>query len=69
MLDGPVVANNAPLGIPLTGTLGVLLLAKEHSLVPLLAPLLDELHSAGLYLDPALVKRYKKRNLSQRLSS
>ena len=57
MLDGPVIANNTPLGIPLTGTLGVLLLAKERGLVPLFAPLLDELHSAGLYLDPALVNQ------------
>jgi len=43
------------LGILLTGTLGVLLLAKERGLIALLAPLLDELHNAGLYLDPALV--------------
>ena len=45
------------LGIPLTGTLGVLLLAKERGLVTLLAPLLGELRSAGLYLDPSLVDR------------
>jgi predicted nucleic acid-binding protein len=39
----------------LTGTLGVLLLAKVRGLVALLAPLLDELRGAGLYLDPALM--------------
>jgi uncharacterized protein len=45
------------LGIPLTGTLGVLLLAKERSLVDLLSPLLAKLQDAGLYLDAALVNR------------
>ena len=43
------------LGVPLTGTLGVLLLAKERGLVPSLAPLLAELQEAGLYLDSVLV--------------
>ena len=43
------------LGLPLTGTLGVLLLAKERGLIPSLAPLLAELQEAGLYLDSALV--------------
>ena len=45
------------LSIPLTGTLGVLLLAKERGLVTSLAPLLDELQEAGLYLDPDLVNQ------------
>jgi predicted nucleic acid-binding protein len=45
------------LGIPLTGTLGVLLLAKERGLVASLAPLLDELLEAGLHLDPSLVEQ------------
>jgi len=45
------------LDIPLTGTLGVLLLAKERGLIARLAPLLDELREAGLYLEPALVGR------------
>lgn len=36
------------LGVPLTGTLGVLLLGKERGLVPSLAPLLAELQEAGL---------------------
>ena len=45
------------LGIPLTGTLGVLLLAKERGLLDLLAPLLADLQDAGLYLDAALVER------------
>jgi predicted nucleic acid-binding protein len=45
------------LGFPLTGTLGVLLLAKERGLVVELAPLLIDLQDAGLYLDSALVTR------------
>ena len=45
------------LGISLTGTLGVLLLAKERGLVDRLAPLLVDLQDAGLYLDAALVER------------
>jgi predicted nucleic acid-binding protein len=45
------------LGIPLTGTLGVLLLAKERGLVDRLAPLLADLGDAGLYLDVELIDR------------
>jgi predicted nucleic acid-binding protein len=43
------------LELPLTGTLGLLLLAKEKGLVAGLASLLAELQDAGLYLDPDLV--------------
>lgn len=43
------------LGLPLTGTLGVLMLAKEKGLIARVAPLLAGLQDAGLYLDPALV--------------
>jgi len=45
------------LGLSLTGTMGLLLLAKEEGLIPALAPLVDELQSAGLYLAPSLVNR------------
>ena len=45
------------LGLPLTGTLGLLLLCKEKGLVPQLAPLLAELQSAGLYLAPGLISQ------------
>ena len=45
------------LSLPLTGTMGLLLLAKEEGLIPTLAPLVDELQSAGLYLAPSLVTR------------
>jgi len=43
------------LELPLTGTLGLLLLAKEKGLVADLAPLLAELQDAGLYLSPDLI--------------
>jgi predicted nucleic acid-binding protein len=45
------------LGLPLTGTLGVLLLAKERGLIPALAPLVETLVAKGLYLAPDLVTR------------
>ena len=45
------------LEMPLTGTLGLLLLAKERGLVANLAPLLVELQEAGLYLSAALIDR------------
>jgi len=45
------------LEMPLTGTLGFLLLAKERGLVANLAPLLLELQEVGLYLSAALIDR------------
>jgi predicted nucleic acid-binding protein len=43
------------LEIPLTGALGLLLLAREKGLVDKLAPLLTQLQEAGLFLDTALI--------------
>lgn len=45
------------LGFPLTGTLGVLLLAKEKGIIPALAPLIEELQQAGLHLGIKLIKK------------
>jgi predicted nucleic acid-binding protein len=45
------------LGLAVTGTLGLLLLAKQEGLISAVAPLLDELQQAGLYLDPSLLER------------
>ena len=45
------------LGLPLTGTLGVLLLAKRNKLTPAIAPLIDQLQKSGLYLAPDLVQK------------
>jgi hypothetical protein len=49
------------LGIPLTGTLGLLLLSKERGLTLRLAPLLAELQNAGLYLAPDLIAQVLRR--------
>ena len=43
------------LGIPVTGTLGLLLLAKEQQLVTAVSPLIGQLQEAGLYLAPPLI--------------
>jgi predicted nucleic acid-binding protein len=44
-----------PLGLTLTGTVGVLLRAKERKLVPAVEPLIDQLRQGGIRLDDALV--------------
>jgi len=43
------------LGLPLTGTMGVLLLAKESNLVDTIAPMIDQLQESGFYVSPELV--------------
>lgn len=43
------------LGLAVTGTLGVLLLAKERRLIASVHPLLLSLQKAGLFLHPALI--------------
>ena len=45
------------LGFPVVGTLGVLLLAKEHDLVKRVGPVIDDLRDAGLYLAPSLIAK------------
>lgn len=45
------------LGLPLTGTIGVLLTAKAQGLIPALAPLMDQLLNEGLFLTPELVEK------------
>jgi uncharacterized protein len=42
------------LGVPLLGTVGVLLRAKRAALVPAVAPLLEALDAAGFRLGPAV---------------
>ncbi len=43
------------LGLALTGTLGVLLKAKEQGLVPAVGPLIDQLRHGGIRLSEAVV--------------
>ena len=45
------------LNLPLSGTLGVLLLAKEEKIIPAVAPLLKEMQHAGLYLHEDLIEQ------------
>jgi predicted nucleic acid-binding protein len=45
------------LGLPLTGTLGLLLAAKEAGLIELVTVWTDRLREAGLYLKPDLVQK------------
>ena len=45
------------LKLPLSGTLGVLLLAKEEKIIPAIAPLLKAIQEAGLYLHDELIEQ------------
>jgi len=45
------------MGLPLTGTLGVLLLAKEAGLVERVSEWISKLQEAGLFLAPDLVRK------------
>lgn len=44
------------LGVPVKGTLGLALLAKQQGRVPSARPLVEELRQAGLYLSDALIR-------------
>ena len=45
------------IGLPLTGTIGVLLLAKQEGLINAIKPLLTTLHDNGLYLSVSLIDK------------
>ncbi len=44
-------------GLQVTGTIGVLLFAKEKGLIDTIKPLITELQACGLYLSSALIDR------------
>ena len=44
------------LGLPVVGTLGIVLAAKRHGLIPLARPSIKRLLAEGLYLTPSLVQ-------------
>lgn len=48
------------LNLPLSGTLGVLLLAKEEKIISAIAPLLKAIQEAGLYLQNELIEQVLK---------
>ncbi len=45
------------LGLPLTGSIGILLRAKEEGLVPAVRPILETLRDGGIYLGAELVAK------------
>jgi len=45
------------LDLPLTGTIGVLLLAKDNKLTGNIRPLIEALHQSGMYLEETLIER------------
>ena len=45
------------MGLPLSGTLGVLLLAKEEKVISAIAPVLRKIQEAGLYFHSELIER------------
>jgi predicted nucleic acid-binding protein len=47
-------------GLTLTGTLGLLLKAKERNLIPEIAPLIDQLRQGGIRLGDSLVEEILK---------
>ena len=43
------------LGIPVRGTVGVVLLAKRRGIIPAARPVVDSLRAAGLFISPAML--------------
>ena len=50
---GRIMAMNA--GVPVIGTVGVLVLAKRNGLVPLAKPLLEKLAASGYFLSAEII--------------
>lgn len=53
--DGAARKCAKALGLPVRGTLGIVVLAKRQGLVPYVKPVLDELVKAGIHVEPALL--------------
>jgi predicted nucleic acid-binding protein len=47
-------------GLPIIGSLGLVLLAKRRGLLPLAKPAIEQIIRAGLYVQPALIHRVLK---------
>lgn len=47
----------ATLGVPVRGTLGLVLIAKERGHIPAARPILEDLREAGMYLSDAVLDR------------
>jgi len=48
------------LGVPQTGTVGILLIAKKQGLIPAITPLLDELGAKGVHLSSRLYEEARR---------
>ena len=48
------------LRLPFTGTIGVLLAAKDAGLLPFVSPVLAELVQKGLYLSPEILAKARE---------
>jgi predicted nucleic acid-binding protein len=48
------------LGVPVRGTLGLILTAKQRQMIPLARPVLERLRGAGMYLSDAVMNRALK---------
>jgi predicted nucleic acid-binding protein len=55
--DRPARRIAQSLGIPVIGTLGVLLASKRRGFLPIIRPCVDALVSSNFYIDPDLYKR------------
>jgi predicted nucleic acid-binding protein len=51
----------ASLGIPVRGTLGIVLAAKRRGLIPLARPVIDDLFATGLYLSRKVLEEALRR--------
>ncbi len=45
------------LAIPVRGTLGLVLIAKQRKLIPAARPVLEQLRQAGMYLSDSVLNR------------
>ncbi len=52
---------SATLGIPMRGTLGLVLLARQRGIIPAARPVLDRLRTSGMYLGDAVLLEALKR--------
>jgi predicted nucleic acid-binding protein len=57
MDDQPARRCARVLGVPTQGTLGLVLLAKQQGLIPVVRPMLEQLKQAGMYLTDSLERQ------------
>ena len=47
----------AALGVPVRGTLGIVLVARQRGLIPAARPVVESMRQAGMYLADAVIDR------------